>query len=69
MTRTQIASLGGKALFQKYGSNHMRQIGKSGQAKFKKLYAWKPAGTSGWALVRRSDGSVVAFVGSRPEGR
>ena len=69
MTRTQIASLGGKALFQKYGSNHMRQIGKSGQAKFRKLYQWKPAGTSGWALVRRDNNQVVAFVGSRPGGR
>ena len=66
MTKSEAASLGGKAVYRKYGSQYMKALGKSGQAAFKKLYKWKPAGTSGWALIRRSDESIVALVGSLP---
>ena len=66
MTKSEAASLGGKAIVKKYGPGYMRQLGQRGQATFKKLYQWKPAGQSGWALIRRDSGAVVALVGSVP---
>lgn len=66
MTRKEAASLGGKAVHKKYGAAYMSQLGQRGQAAFKKLYKWKPAGQSGWALIRRDSGAVVALVGRIP---
>lgn len=63
---TAHQSAAGSKLVALRGAEHMAAIGRRGAAKFWKLYRLTPAGTSGWAIVRRSDGRVVNTVGSVP---
>ena len=64
-----LASKGGRSTHAKYGSEHMRAIGKRGAKVFWTRYSMKPVGTSGWAILRRADNSVVNFIGSLPRRR
>ena len=59
-------SAAGVALATVRGSEHMAAIGRKGAATFWSRYRMTPAGTSGWAIVRRSDGITVSTVGSIP---
>lgn len=61
-----MASKGGRACAKKHGSAHMSKIGQCGAKTFYQRYKFTPAGTSAFAIVRRSDGAVVNFVGSLP---
>lgn len=61
-----MSAAGGKALVEKYGVKHMAEIGRRGAAMFYQRYKWIPAGTSGWALVRKSDDVIIRTVGVRP---
>jgi hypothetical protein len=57
---------GGLATFAKHGRAHMAAIGKRGALTFWKRYQVHPAGTSGWAIIRRATGEVVNTIGSLP---
>lgn len=59
-------SKGGKAVYAKYGSEYMSDLGKKGAKAFYNRYYWSPAGTSGWALVRKSNDKIVCTVGVKP---
>jgi hypothetical protein len=53
MTKSEAGRLGGKALFEKHGSDHMRRIGTNGAIAFWKRYTIQPVHISGWAIVYR----------------
>lgn len=63
MTKSQAGRLGGRKTFERHGKNHMAKIGKRGQRTFKRRYRWEPAGTSGWVLLCRKTGRVIASYG------
>lgn len=44
---------------QKYGQDHFKQIGRKGAQTFWSKYYIKPAGTSRFAIFRRSDDTFV----------
>ena len=52
---------GGIALVKKYGREHMSNIGRKGAKRFWQLYRVQPVHTSGWAIVSRKTGIIVAF--------
>lgn len=64
----QLARKGGQAVHAKRGSEYMQSIGRAGARTFWRRYSLKPAGQSGWVIIRRDDGSVVNFIGSLPMG-
>jgi hypothetical protein len=57
---------GGTKTFETHGAEHMATIGKRGAATFWKRYTVKPAGTSGWVILRRDTKEVINFIGSIP---
>jgi general stress protein YciG len=59
LTKKQAGRLGGQRTAQLHGAGYMREIGRKGARAFHQKYAVKPAGTCGWALVRREDNLVV----------
>jgi hypothetical protein len=61
MTKAQAGSRGGKKTVQKYGPEHMREIGKRGAATTWTRYHWSPIGQNNFALVERETGQVVAY--------
>lgn len=65
----ELARSGGHAVHAKRGTEHMRSIGRAGARTFWRRYSMKPAGQSGWVILRRDDGSVVNFIGRLPMGR
>ena len=69
LTRREAGQRGGLATVARYGTDHMRKIGRLGAAEFWRRYRMTPAGTSGWAIVSRATGEVVNFIGSIPFGR
>lgn len=60
MTKSEAGRLGGRTTFEKYGSDHMRRIGKEGAKKFYEKYELHPVGTSWFAIVERATGREVA---------
>lgn len=56
---------GGQAVLAKYGREHFRNL----RRRWGRLYSWKPVGTSGYALVRRDTGEIVAITGDLPYKR
>ena len=57
--------IGGQAVLRKYGKAHFKALRKLWGEK----YTWKPVSTSGYALVVRETGVIVATVGSIPSAR
>lgn len=53
--------LGGLATVRKYGSDHMREIGRRGAAATWRRYNLLPIGIGGYAMVERDTGAVVAW--------
>lgn len=64
MTRTEIAKLGGLALFKKLGVKHMSKIGKKGAAKFYEKYSVLPIGTNKWAIISKETNLVIKIRNS-----
>lgn len=58
--KRQAGSLGGRATVARHGREHMQAIGRRGAAELWRRYELVPAGTSGYALVRKSDKKVIA---------
>lgn len=54
-----------KALVEKRGAEHMREIGRRGAKTTHKRYRFAPVGTRGWALVGRKTGEIVALIDAR----
>lgn len=67
--KARAGRLGGLATVQRYGRAHMASIDRRGAEGLWKRYELRPAGTSDFALVRKSDGAVVAFLSGRPGRR
>lgn len=57
LTKAQAGSLGGITTYRKYGSDHMRQIGRKGAVLMHAKYELRPVGTSDFILVNRETGS------------
>ncbi len=56
----EIGRRGGLATVQRYGREYMREIGRRGAAVTWQRYDLQPVGVSGWAMVERESGKVVA---------
>lgn len=69
MTKQNAGSLGGRKTFERYGSEHMRNIGRRGAASTWQRYTLAPVGASGWAMVDRKTGKVKAVTGYTPPPR
>lgn len=63
---SNTGSAGGKAVYDKYGREHMSKIGKSGAKRWKELYEWKVVPVTRYALVRKSDNTILHILGERP---
>jgi len=63
MNKSQAGRLGGLATLGKYGKEHMSAIGKAGARSFYERYQWTPYRQSGWAIIRKSDRSLVRICG------
>jgi hypothetical protein len=66
MNKAQAGRKGGFSTVQKYGREHMQQIGARGARTFWSRYRLAPAGTSDFAVIRRDTGEAVAFLSGRP---
>ena len=66
MTKQQAGQIGGRATFEKHGTEHMRQIGKNGAAVTWTRYHLAPVGQSGWAMVNRQTNQVKCFINYIP---
>ena len=64
--KQKAGSKGGAKTYEKYGSDHMKSIGREGGLKTKQLYYLQPAGTSGFFMRRREDDELVATVNIQP---
>ncbi len=61
MTKRQAGSKGGRTTFQRHGRAWMREIGRRGNAAMRRLYQLVTVSQSGYALVCKSDGRIVAI--------
>jgi hypothetical protein len=64
--RQEAGRRGGLATLARHGVDHFRRIGAEGARAFWKRYRFSPVGTSQFAIVRRDDQKVVAFLDGRP---
>lgn len=62
MIRTEISSLGGQAVFRKYGSAYMSKIGRAGAVAFWKKYTVQPVQLTRFAIVNRETGEIVRIM-------
>lgn len=62
---SETQSAAARALVEKRGANHMREIGKRGARTTHKRYKFSPIGTRGWAMVGRRTGEIVALIDAR----
>ena len=67
-TKRQAGQLGGRATVARHGREHMQAIGKRGAAELWRRYELRPAGLSDFALIRKSDGALVAYLSGAPVG-
>lgn len=67
--RRERARKGGLGLVKAHGVEHMSAIGCKGAQVFYTRYYWTPAGTSQFALIRKSDHAVIAFSDGSPVTR
>ena len=61
MTKAQAGRLGGKATAEKYGKEHMAEIGKRGAEVTWTRYSMQPVGTNKFAMVERETNRIVAI--------
>lgn len=64
-TRQEIASLGGTAVYKKYGSSYMAAIGRKGYLVMKAKYDVVPYGTSDFAIVSKKTGKILALMSGK----
>ena len=62
MNRKEISRLGGNALFKKYGSQYMSDLGRKGATEFWRKYRLVPTETYRFAIVDRESGKFIAFT-------
>lgn len=65
MNRADISSLGGQAVYKKYGSEYMSQLGRKGAIAFWKKYTVQPVQLTRFAIVERATGRVVRIMNER----
>ncbi len=61
--KQKAGSLGGCATFEKYGRQHMVDIGKEGARVLWERYQLLPYQTRGWALKNKQTGEIKAVWG------
>lgn len=61
MTKQQAGRKGGRVTVQRHGREHMQHIGKRGAQVTRARYSIKPVNQSQYAMVRKSDGAIVAI--------
>lgn len=66
LTRKEVASLGGKAVYKKYGSSYMSKIGRLGFKAMLQKYELQPYSVNDWAIVDRATGKIVAYLSGKP---
>lgn len=59
--RRNAGRKGGLAVFNKYGSEYMRQIGKKGAEVFHSIYYVQPVGIRSWVIVGRKDNKIITI--------
>jgi general stress protein YciG len=64
LNKRECGRRGGRATFARHGRAHMQTIGRRGAATFWRRYHMAPVGTSQWAIVKRTTGEVVNFIGA-----
>jgi hypothetical protein len=62
MNKQQAGSKGGKTTFQKYGRNHMQDIGARGAMTTWTRYVKVPYGQTQYALVDRLTGKTIRIL-------
>lgn len=55
----------GQALAAQRGHDYMSELGRKGAIKFWQLYRLQLSGTSDFAIVRRCDGQIVAYMSGK----
>lgn len=60
--RREAGSRGGKATLARHGVDHFVKIGQKGARVFWERYRFSPVGLNQFAIVRRRDSVVVAFL-------
>lgn len=65
MNKTQAAALGGKAVYLKYGTDHMRKLGKAGAAATWNRYTLQPINLNDFAMVNKETGQIVATINGK----
>lgn len=60
MTRQEASSLGGKAVFKKYGREYMQAIGRKGAQAFWAKYKLVPIQANNFAIVNKETNEIVA---------
>jgi hypothetical protein len=64
--RREAGRRGGLATLARHGVDHFRRIGTKGARVFWKRYRFSPVGTSQFAIVRRDNNSIVAYLDGMP---
>jgi len=64
--RSEAGRRGGLATLARHGADHFVKIGQKGARVFWERYRFSPVGLNQFAIVRRRDGVVVAFLDGRP---
>jgi len=64
-TKRSAGQIGGQTTLARYGTDHMREIGKRGAVTFWNRYRFEPTGLSDFAIVRRETNEVIAFTSGR----
>lgn len=59
--RRNAGRKGGQAVFKKYGSDYMSQIGKKGAEVFHSLYYVQPVGIKSWVIVGKKGNDIVTI--------
>lgn len=66
LTRKEVASLGGRAVYKKYGSSYMSKIGRLGYIAMLENYSLQPVDLSDFAIISRATGKIVAYLSGKP---
>jgi hypothetical protein len=64
--KVKAGRAGGLRTLEKYGREHLSQIGKKGAAVFHKRYRFEAVDLNDFAIVRRDTREVIAFLSGRP---
>jgi hypothetical protein len=61
VSKQQAGQKGGRVTFERYGPEYMAWIGKRGNIAMRERYELVVVGQSGYALIERATGRVVAI--------